>query len=360
MKNLIKNLWFAGLLFLLFSTPAHAAKMALSPGSAEFRSGCVNVLNVVLNTEGENTVAVDAFLRYNPAEIEILDQLSGVLGVQIRPGSLYQSYPGNIVSNGLIRLTAFNQSGFFNGRGILASIVFKSKPGVESASLGFDFSPGLSTDSNVASSEASDLLNATYGGSYTFKPGPCKADTSPPWVEERSPDDGEVNVPLNSNIEFVIKDNKSGVDLDSLKVEVNDVIYKKEGENQFGYKGKALKYKITVDPAEDFLDRVPVVVKINAQDFDGNVMPEVAYSFNEVIPVEECECAPCPEELRPAPCPEPLRPAAPPDYSKFIIALLILLLLSVLYNFRLYLGLEKCKRRKFFKSSFIKRRIKKR
>jgi len=66
-------------------------------------------------------------------------------------------------------------------------------------------------------------------------------------------------------------------------------------------------------------------------------MPEVSYSFNELVLIEAeaCECALCPEALR---------PAAPPDYSKFIISLLILLLLSMLYNLRLYLSAEKHKK----------------
>ena len=351
MKNLFRTFWILALLFLTPVASAHAAKMALSPGGAEFRSGCTNALNIILNTEGGDTRAVDAFLRYNPDEIEIIDQVSGIPGAQLRAGSIYQSYPGNTAQNGIIRLTAFNQSGFFNGRGILASIVFKSKPGVEQTSISFNFAPGNSTDSNVADPESLDILNGVYGGTYTFKPGPCKADTTPPWVEEKSPDSGEMNVPLDSNITFVIKDNQSGVDLNSLKVQVNDITYTKSGKHLFNYQGRALKYKIIIDPVTDFLARAPVKVKINAQDLEQNVMPEVVYSFNELISIESCECAPCPAELR---------PAAPPDYYKFIISLLILLLLSMLYNLKLYLSIEKHRKHKFFKSHFIKRRLKKR
>ena len=351
MKNFLKNLWLAGLLLLLSSAPAHAAKMALSPGSTELRSGCITVLNIILNTEGVNTRATDAFLSYNPDEIEIIDQISSIPGLQLRAGSIYQSYPGNIAQNGTIRLTAFNQGGFFNGRGILASIVFKSKPGVDRTSISFQFAPGNSTDSNVANPESSDVLNGAYGGTYTFKSGYCTVDSSPPWVEEKQPDKGDANVPLNSNIEFVIKDNQSGINLDSLKVHIGDVIYTKDGEHRFSYKGSALKYKIIIDPAVDFLDRVPIKVKINGQDLDGNIMPEVSYSFNELIPIEEaCECAPCPEALH---------AAAPPDYSKFIIPLLILLLLSMFYNLRPYLSAKKYKKHKFFKNYFLKHRIRK-
>ncbi len=292
-------------LILLAPLPAHAAKMALSPASGNFVTNCATAVNIIINTEGQDSMAADAFLRYNPDEIEIVDQMSGVGGVQLRPGSVYESYPGNIVGNGIIRLTAFNREGYYNGRGVLGSIVFKAKPGVLSSTISFDYSPGRTTDSNVADVASSDMLNGVYGASYTFKTGKCGSDSTPPTIEEIKPSEEEIGAPLDTDVTFVIKDSLSGVNLDTLKIQVNDITYTRNGENKFNYTGSPNKYTITINPAKDFLDRAPVRVKINAQDLDGNAMPEKTYSFNSLMPVEACAtqqplvCAPD-ETLKPA------------------------------------------------------------
>jgi len=173
MKNKITQILSVAVLLLMTPVSAHAAKMSLSPSGGALISGCPQTVNIIVNTEGENTMAADVFLRYNPDEIEIIDQVSSVGGVQIKPGRTYESYPGNIVSGSAIRLTAFNREGFFNGRGVLGSLVFRGKPGATATSLRFDFSPGRSTDSNVADPEATDVLNGVYGADYTFKVGSC-------------------------------------------------------------------------------------------------------------------------------------------------------------------------------------------
>lgn len=327
-KRTIKRLLLAVMLFAFWLPSAHAAKMALSPGSAELKAGCLNVVNIIVNTEGSDSMAADAFLKYNPNEIEIVDQMPDIPGTQLRIGSVYESYPGNIVSNGIIRLTAFNRAGFFNGRGVLASIAFRSKPDVSQATISFSFSPGSSTDSNVANPNATDILNGVYGGTYSFKPGRCTTDTSPPTIEEKVPDDGAIDVPLDSNIEFTIRDNSSGVDLSTLTVQVNDQTYLNEGENRFEATGKPTKYKILVDPHQNFLDREPITIRINASDKDGNRMNEVVYSFNELIPVARCPI------LEPVECPD-VRPAAPPFYPLLNYWwLIVLLIISILLNLK--------------------------
>lgn len=295
MKKTIKTLLITALFLIPFQ--ANAAKMALSPGNGEFRIGCTNRVNIIVNTEGENTMAADAFLRYNPKEIEILDMNPAVGGIQIKPNGIYESYPGNITSNGRIKMTAFNRVGYFNGRGTLGSIVFKSKPGVEKTSISFEFSPGSSTDSNVANAEALDVLNAAYGGSYTFVPGSCGSDKTAPEIVKKYPDADAMQAPPNANIEFIITDSGSGVNLDTIRVDLNGVVYSKEGENQFTYKGGPNEYRIIVDPPEDFPGKKAVGVKIQAQDLAGNTMKDDVYTFNQFIPVEACQTEISPETV---------------------------------------------------------------
>ena len=321
-----------GILAIAFHNSAHAAKFGLSPGSSELRQGCKYTVDIIVNTEGASTRGADAFLSYNPDEIEILD---------IDPGVVYKSYPGKIFGNGSIRITAFSQDGLFNGRGVLARIAFRSKPGVEFSKIYFNYSPGATTDSNIAGENANDILDGVYGAEYTFIPGPCVVevpDLKAPWLENLRPGIDWENMVPNTNITFSIKDDRSGVDLDSLTVQTDDLLYGKKGENTFSYEGRPTDYQIVIDPEDDFITDEPVTVNIKAKDLSENAM-ELNYEFT-VYPISEC--------------PVEVRPAAPPDYRKFLIPLLILLLASMLYNLRLYIVVKKCKRYKFFKKLFHK------
>lgn len=330
----IKNLIIA-VAFFLMTPHTFAAKMALSPNGGELISGCQHRINIVINTEGVNSRAADAFLSYNPAEIDIIDQLANIGGTQLRPGSVYESYPGNQVNNGVIRLTAFNRIGFFNGRGNLASFVIQGKPGIEQTTINFNYSPGQSTDSNVANAESVDVLNGAYGATFHFKKGSCGSDKTPPVITEIYPENNAMLAPLDTNIEFTITDTNSGVDIDQLKVDINGVIYSKEGENSFNYSGSPAAYRVTIDPPDSFSERKPINIKIQAQDKAGNSITNGVYQFNQFMPVEACQ-SPEPITCEDLTLKSDLRPAAPAKGSPgFIIFLLILLALSLLLNIEL-------------------------
>lgn len=308
MKKLL-SLSALALSLLATPMPAHAAKMALSPAEAELRASCLNTVSLIINTEGVQSNAADAFLSFNPDEIE-------VTGIGI--GNVYKAYPGKVIGSGRIQITAFNDEGFFNGRGTLATLSFKSKPGVESTEINFIYSPGSSVDSNVADASANDVLTGVFGGRYTFKPGACTSDRTAPWLENESPKPGDITVPLDAPVTFLIKDNQSGVKLDSLKVQINDQIYTPQSPEMTTSR-RGLGYEVTIQPAEPFSASAPVTVSVDAQDEDGNVMKQVKYSFNELMPVGACPK-------------EEVRPAAPemPDRMWLWILLIISLLVNVL------------------------------
>jgi len=343
-------------LILLAPLPAHAAKMALSPASGNFVTNCATAANIIVNTEGQDSMAADAFLRYNPDELEIVDQMASVGGTQLRPGSVYESYPGNIVGNGTMRLTAFNRSGYYNGRGILGSIVFKAKPGVQTTTISFDYSAGRTTDSNVADVDSNDMLNGAYGATYKFTTGKCGGDATPPSVDELKPAPGEIGYPLDGDISFIVKDGMTGVDIDTLKIQVNDTTYSKKTDPKFTYEGKPSKYSININPSQDFLPNAPVRVKINVQDLEGNAMSERGYSFNELMPVGACTPT---KTVTLAPI-EILRPAAPE--ARGITSWWpwwFVLLCSLILNLKLWLKREESQNQKISaKDGFEKREIK--
>lgn len=185
----MKRFIFTFIGLLLTAQFAQAATLSLSPAGGELVQGCEYKTSIIVDTQGDSSLAADAFLNYNPSEIEIIDQNPGLGGIQLGTGHTYEAYPGNQVSNGIIRLTGFNKSGSFSGRGVLATIKFKPKQNINAASIVFDFSPGRSTDSNVADLESKDVLSSVSNARFTFKKGSCERSAPKPKViEEITPE----------------------------------------------------------------------------------------------------------------------------------------------------------------------------
>jgi len=271
--------------FFAGSKVVNAADFWIDPAADTYRMECEYSVNIMIDTEGVDSNAADAVIEFNPAEIEFIDQVTNMPGTQVKPGTVYQMYPGNVVNEaeGRVYLTGFNVMGGYNGSGVYGSLVFRSRPGITSTSFNFYYVVGGSTDSNIADMLSNDILDGVAGANYNFVTGPCVDDTTPPWVTNPSPTPGQRGVPLDSNIAFNLRDNLSGVDLDSVQIFVDGIEYTLAGPNTFTYTGDPLNYRITVDPIQDFLPDTPVRVEIRAMDLASNVMNPYIYTFNEPI-----------------------------------------------------------------------------
>jgi hypothetical protein len=268
-----------------FSEDARAASLNFTPSSTAFKQACSSKVDLVVDTQGVSTNAVDAVVFFNTNEVTIEDQNASVPGTQIRPGSVYEIYAGNLVneSEGKILLTAFSVMGNFNGSGLLGSIYFRSKPGITSTSFQFQFTPGASTDSNVADLNGNDVLSSVNTASYTFQSAPCVADTQAPSVSQLSPANNATNVPLNTNISLHLLDNQSGVNLSTVEIQIHDVVYLHTSPEVL-LTGLPLDYTFTINPTSDFPDETEIVLVVKATDIDGNVMSPKVFSFNKPVP----------------------------------------------------------------------------
>jgi hypothetical protein len=290
MYKILKNSIFLGLALMMFialSSSTFAARFFLAPATSELFANCESAINIMIDTEGGASTASDAIIDFNPAEIEIIDQNASIPGVQIRPGTVYEFYPGNKAESGRIYLTGASiMSEYQTGSSpdIFGSIILKNRPGVSSASLNFYYISGSTVDSNISDPSGTvDLLNSVAGGTYTFVDrGYCGNDTAPPVVSNAKPVPNSQGNPLSSNITFDISDNLSGVNLSSVRVNIDGVDYVSGGTG-FSYGGDKMKYSIIVDPLNDFLADTQVVVTVFAQDNAGNVMSPYRYSFNQPI-----------------------------------------------------------------------------
>ncbi|MBN1351303.1 hypothetical protein JXJ21_17930, partial [candidate division KSB1 bacterium] len=120
---------------------------------------------------------------------------------------------------------------------------------------------------------------------YSFTTGGTLPDTTPPWVENLSPADSAKNVPLDAQISFDILDDRSGVNLETVKLEL-DVAHNTLGyvPVEYEHSGDPLKYHIWYSPDLQYNDTV--WVRINGADVSGNEMipfQSVFYAVKDTI-----------------------------------------------------------------------------
>lgn len=179
----LRLLIFVALGFVL-PVSARAAALRLSPSSGSFGVGSVFTVSIVLDTAGAAVQGVDVDrLHYNPSLLEVLDDNPSQSGVQITAGALMPVTVANSVdaAGGRILFSQITTGGTnFSGSGTLAQIRFLARA-TGSANVAIDFTPGSTSDSNVASL-GQDVLSSVGNGSYTITAGapPAPAPTPTP------------------------------------------------------------------------------------------------------------------------------------------------------------------------------------
>jgi hypothetical protein len=180
----VKKVFF--LVVALFCGPlfVSAAALSVSPLTGSFPVGSTFTISIQVNTQGDSAEGVDVrYLNFNPLLLQVIDENSGIAGVQILPGSLMSNTPINIVDNATGRISfsqvpsggkTFTNSAFQT----LATVRFRVlAPGV--SAVIFNHEPGNTADSNVAVG-GMDLLTSISNGYYTLASGSsCHLLTTP-------------------------------------------------------------------------------------------------------------------------------------------------------------------------------------
>lgn len=148
--------------------------LALSPSTSTRTINSTFTVNIVLNTNGQETAGSDVIINYNPADLEVQDSNTSVAGIQIAPGTLYASYPINSVNSttGKINISGIITPGGtgYTGTGTLATITFKALR-IAISNVTFDFTLDSTVDSNVTSKVTyTDMLASVTNGVYTIVP----------------------------------------------------------------------------------------------------------------------------------------------------------------------------------------------
>ena len=109
------------------------------------------------------------------------------------------------------------------------------------------------------------------------------ADAIPPDVTPLYPTAGAIGIPVDSDITFYVIDGADGVDISTVQVNINGVIYTST-DASFFYSGTPFSYIITVNPPMDFQFDETINLQVDASDLEepANVMPTYSYSFQTV------------------------------------------------------------------------------
>ena len=152
--------------------PASAATLGLSPSSGAVQVGQNLAVQIKLDTGSQAIDGADvSFLNYDPTMLEVQ---------QVLAGSLMPNTPVNTVNAtaGKIRFSQVTTGGqTAPANGTLATLTFKALK-IGTATLTLDFTPGFTTDSNIAQ-VGTDILTAVTNGSYTIGTDSCTNRPSP-------------------------------------------------------------------------------------------------------------------------------------------------------------------------------------
>lgn len=174
-------------------------------------------LQVNLDTGGADSDAANVIITYDNTLLE-------PVGI-FQKGNIYQSYPatGNTVDGGVAKLTGFSADGsVHNGSGLFGTLEMRvigqssaANQYVSPTTIGFQYSAGSTTDSNIAEHETgADLLESVQSLDVYLWP-----DNVPPFVDSFTPSDGSASVAVDQDYGFHFRDNETGVVQSSLSIQ---------------------------------------------------------------------------------------------------------------------------------------------
>lgn len=276
-KSISKSILAGAFLLLLAQFSAvSASSFYFNPSAQSIPKQCTRRVDIMINTQGEDSNAADIEINYNPAQLEIVDSNANQSGIQLEPGDAYETYFGNIVDNatGVAKLAGGSFIDNFDGVGRFATVQFRSKGATASANFTIKFnSVGDTLDSNIArASDSLDTLNSVTNANLTFNNNPCVADTTGPTITFNSPTNGQVNVGSGANVVFTVADAGVGVDINTVVLTINGVPYTVNTPG-VTYTGTPASYTITVPGSvhgNSILTDVTNILRVDAIDNAGN------------------------------------------------------------------------------------------
>lgn len=205
-------------------------KIAASDGGTTFYVGRCFRTNFNIQTDTLDANSVDLIIPYNPSYIQPYSN-SGCTSVatQIITHDLFPSYPSNTISGNEILVTGYDPSGtnpVDTGAApadrTIGYVFWKVIAASGAYNLNYDFTLGLTTDTNMAENngDGTDVLDAVENATFNLA-----ADATPPTFTSLNPANAATDVSVTSTVAFVFTDSGAGVKANSLTATVNGTNY---------------------------------------------------------------------------------------------------------------------------------------
>jgi len=269
-KNTIKNISIIiamlASMFLLAVPSAFAAKYYFADNNNLIK-GCSGTIEVKIDTESANVIAGDTTILIKSNEVKA-NQLS--IG-NVLPMQVFSQISDTKINLSGARLPT---TGSFKGVGTFGYINFTPNDNANSGT--FSFSGDLNTENTIIDENINNVLTGAASKTYTFKDrynknidgiGFCNPDTTPPTVQFIAPPSDSGNNPASTDIIFTITDNRTGVDINSLKFTIGGVNYTKSS-GQVTVKQDAGLYRVETDPDKNFVQGDNVLIKVDICDLN--------------------------------------------------------------------------------------------
>jgi len=253
-------------MFLLAVPSAFAAKYYFADNNNLIK-GCSGTIEIKIDTESANVIAGDTTILIKSNEIK---------GNQLSIGNTLPMQVFSQISDTKINLSGARlpTTGSFKGVGTFGYINFTPNDNVNSGT--FSFSGDLNTENTIIDENINNVLTGAASKTYTFKDrynknidgiGFCNPDTTPPTVQFIAPPSDSGNNPASTDIIFTITDNRTGVDINSLKFTIGGVNYTKSS-GQVTVKQDAGLYRVETDPDKNFVQGDNVLIKVDICDLN--------------------------------------------------------------------------------------------
>ncbi len=270
-----------GAMLMLVAAPANAARFYFEPSSSTLSANCPShTVRVMIDTEGQPSNAADIEIYYTPSQALISDTNEIVSGTQIGLGNAFESYRANLITGSSIFLLGSSFTQNLTGIAEFANITFVRQTNTVAFSIRYE-GAGVSLDSNIAHAITNqDILSGVANASYTFANTPCPTipDTTGPVITLENPEDGALDVPIDTNVQIRLRDTSAGVNINTLSITLDGIVYS-AASSQVSVAGTPANYLVTIDPDQPLTENSRIQIEILASDLNSNPSLNV-FHFN--------------------------------------------------------------------------------
>jgi len=288
LKKILKITSFV-VAFALSLSYVQAANFSLSNNNNLVKN-CSSSIQILMDTQGDNIMAADSTIAIDNSDVDV-HELS--IGTQL-PMQVFSQ-----ISSDFIKLSGarFPMSGSYNGSGTFGYISFTP---LVSGNIDFNFSQNLNVDNIIIDENIENVITSATNKTYSVQErynteidgiGFCTPDASAPNVQFINPTSGSSNNPIDTNIIFIISDDRTGTKIDSLSFSIDGVNYT-SSSSQVSVETIGDNYRITVNPNTNFNlgDNIPMSVYVCDNNSPANCATKTGSFriFTPAPPPAEC------------------------------------------------------------------------